>query len=797
MRRSLWILSLLVGLLAIGGYYVLSDPWSSAAYDAGGIIAALAFWFGPRAAGSERVWCWRLLATGSALFAAGDIMSSFFLSFPSPADGVYLLGYGFIAAGFMALAPKVREGGLAIGLDAALATAAGGMFVLRFVLEPQLAQGGESLLGQVVLSAYPLADVLLLSLLVRGLLSMSVRTAAYRLLMLGMVFLLGSDVVYAALQAGGSYSASSWVNGGWIASYACFAAAALHPSIAAAPAPARSTSLSWRRLGLIGACLVSPAVLLALQDALSMHVEALDLAAFGAVIGLLGFARLAQFALERQRSEQQFRSLIENSTDVISIVGSDGNVDYLSPSAERIFGFGVDRYIGCPGLDFMHPDDTEEAGQVLARVLSGDTVEGEYRVLTSDGSYRSIVSTARLIESGPHTGSVLLNGHDVTDRRAIEAELSAAEDQLRQAQKMEAVGQLAGGVAHDFNNLLTAIQGYGEFALAGAEKAGLPKLQSDIGEILHSADRAAELTRHLLAFSRQQKLEPVLLELNELIGNLDKLLRRLIGAHIEFITLFADEPCWVEADPGQLEQVLVNLAVNARDAMTTGGTLTIVISAGEQVVLTVADTGHGMDSKTTARAFEPFYTTKPVGEGTGLGLATVYGIVTQSGGEIEVDSSPSVGTTFTVTLPRVAAPVTTEAGDPDRADEPAKTAGTILLVEDEPAVRAIAARVLRQAGYDVLEGRDGAEGLRVATRELAELDLLLTDVVMPQLSGPELAGRVRALRPELPVLYCSGYLAGTLTDDLAVGESILAKPFTSAELLAAARAAISPPLYVA
>ena len=666
------------------------------------------------------------------------------------------------------------------------------MFVLRFLLEPQLARGGESFLGQVTLCAYPLADVLLLALLVRSLLSMTLRTPAYCLLMLGMLFLLVSDLVYSGLAASGSYSASSWVNAGWIASYALFAAAALHPSIAVAPEPVGSASLSWRRLGLIGVCIVSPPAALAVQIAFSSHVQEAELVVFGALVGVLGFARLALVALDRQRSEQHFRSLIENGSDMIAIVGSDGNVDYLSPSAERIFGFPVDRYIGNSGFDFVHPDDRQGVEQAFARVLAGAHEEIECRAPASDGSYRTMISTLRLIESGPNAGGILLNGHDVTGRRAIEAELALKEDELRQGQKMEAVGQLAGGVAHDFNNLLTAIHGYAEFARDGAEEAGLPKLGSDIDEILRSADRAGELTRHLLAFSRRQRLEPVALELNRLIANLDRLLRRLIGEHIEFVTLFADEPCWVEADPGQLEQVLVNLALNARDAMPAGGTLTIAITAGEQAVLTVADTGHGMDAETSARAFEPFYTTKGVGEGTGLGLATVYGIVTQSGGEIDVDSSPSVGTTFTVTLPRTAQPATMIDDEPDEI-APTQTAGRILLVEDEPAVRAIAARILRKAGYEVLEGRDGEEGLRVAARELGQLDLLLTDVVMPLLSGPELATRIRALRPELPVVYCSGYLTGTLTDELGIGETILTKPFTSAELLAA----VSSPLHLA
>ena len=281
------------------------------------------------------------------------------------------------------------------------------------------------------------------------------------------------------------------------------------------------------------------------------------------------------------------------------------------------------------------------------------------------------------------------------------------------------------------------------------------------------------------------------LELNELIANLDKLLRRLIGEHIEFVTLFADEPCWVEADAGQLEQVVVNLAVNSRDAMPAGGTLTIAVGAEASTVwLTVSDTGHGMDAETQARAFEPFFTTKPLGQGTGLGLATVYGVVAQSGGEIKIDSSPAAaGTTFTVTLPRTTAPAASaQAEDVVRASGAARR---ILLVEDEPTVREVAARILREAGYDVLEAKEGEEGLRVATREIGRLDLLLTDVVMPQLSGPELALRVRELCPKLPVIFCSGYLAGALDGHRISGATILAKPFTSSELLAAVSTAIS------
>jgi PAS domain S-box-containing protein len=764
--RRLWILPLFVGLLAIVGYYGLSDPWSSVAYDGGGLAAALAFWFSPRALGSQRTWCWRLLAIGLLLFAAGDIDSYFVTTFPSSSDGLYLAGYAFLAAGIFGLAPRVRRGGLGIGLDAALATAAASMFVLILWLEPLVSQGGLPTFAEGISCAYPIADLLLLALLLRGLLSLSVRTPAYRLLMLGMLVMLTSDFIYTGLLA-----------------------SALHPTIAAAPQPAVSPALSWRRLALLGLCLVSPSIALSLQIAFSTHIQVGDLVAFGTVIGLLGFARFTLVVLERQRSEQQFRSMIENGSDVIMILSNEGRVEYLSPSAERIFGVPVEDYIGRSGFALIHSDDRHEAAQVLARVLAGGTEETECRMITGDGSYRRMASTARSIKSGPHAGGVLLNGDDVTDRHAMKLELANKDDQLHQAQKMEAVGQLAGGVAHDFNNLLTAIHGYGEFAHGRAKQAGLPQLESDIEEILRSADRASDLTRQLLAFSRQRPPEPMPVELNELIRGSDKLLRRLIDADINFVTLFADEPCWVKADPGLLEQVVVNLALNARDAMQTGGSLVIALEADDATVrLSVSDTGHGMNAETQARIFEPFFTTKQAGQGTGLGLALVQTTVTNSGGEIEVDSGPD-GTIFTVELPRMSAQTTpTHIADEVETGE---MSGRILLVEDEPAVRKVAARILRTAGYDVLEAKEGAEGLRIATQEINQIDLLLTDVVMPQLSGTELAQRIRLLRPTLPVIYCSGYLADALDDHPISNETILAKPFTSNALLAAVRTAMT------
>jgi CheY-like chemotaxis protein/two-component sensor histidine kinase len=372
--------------------------------------------------------------------------------------------------------------------------------------------------------------------------------------------------------------------------------------------------------------------------------------------------------------------------------------------------------------------------------------------------------------------------------------MDALQEQLRQAQKMEAVGQLAGGIAHDFNNLLTVIKGYGQLSLLQLKEND--PLWGNIQEIEKATERAVHLTRQLLAFSRRQILDLKVLDLNTLLKDLDKMLRRIIGEDIELVILLDGNLGRVKIDPGQIEQVILNLAVNARDAMPSGGKLTIEtanvvldeeyanthvgVIPGHYVRLSVTDTGLGMSQEVKEKAFEPFFTTKDKGKGTGLGLSTVYGIVRQIGGNVWVYSEPEYGTTFKIYLPRVEEELDTPHGR-DETDSLPRGSETVLLVEDEPLVRDLAHRLLNQQGYNVLEAANGVQALRVAQEHAGEnIHLLLTDVVMPQMGGKELADQLKMLRPDVKVLYTSGY-----TDDAIVhhgvlepGTNFLQKPFS-------------------
>ncbi len=504
-------------------------------------------------------------------------------------------------------------------------------------------------------------------------------------------------------------------------------------------------------------------------------------------------------------SEARFRQLAEASRDIFYLRDPQTTqMFYVSPAYEEIFGRScASLYVNPKSWgDAIHADDR---ARILKEVRPGGTpapYDLEYRIVRPDGAERSLRSRAFPIYND--AGEVYrLAGiaEDITERKTLEA-------QVRQAQKMEGIGRLASGIAHDFNNLLTAILGFGEMTLAELPPDG--QMREDVQEIVNAGRSAALLTRQLLAFSRQQILEPQVLDLNTLVGGMQTMLGRVIGEDITLIPALGDRVRRIKADPGQIEQVIMNLAVNARDAMPSGGTLRITTESvvlneafvaahpgsakGPHVRLMLSDTGIGMGPDVLARLFEPFFTTKERGKGTGLGLATVYGIVKQSGGYIWVESTPGEGTSFMVDLPSVSA-------DPQIvavADTTVPTlAGseTILLVEDQQELRDVVRVTLQRRGYDVLEAADGPTALKLLGDCPARVHLLLTDVVMPHMNGRELFDRVLEHDGSIRVLYTSGY-----TDDAIVrhgvlkpGIDLIHKPFTPNQLLARVRDVLDRP----
>jgi PAS domain S-box-containing protein len=483
-------------------------------------------------------------------------------------------------------------------------------------------------------------------------------------------------------------------------------------------------------------------------------------------------------------SEALYRKVIEASFDGIGIT-EGGVVRDANRGFAEMFGYAQDEVIGKLILDFVADESVEAIRQRLA-----EEMEGTYELVgkRKDGSKVLLEATARTHNIGGRPGR-LTALRDVTQKRQLE-------EQYRQAQKMEAVGRLAGGVAHDFNNLLTVITSCTELLLMDTGECD-PR-RDNLEEIRKAAQGAAALTRQLLAFSRQQVVEPKLVTIEEVVVTAEKMLQRLIGEDVELVAVLSDAPATVRIDPSQLEQVIMNLAVNARDAMPDGGKLTLETSAveldevyarthwpaipGRFAMLAVSDTGIGMTDQTKTRIFEPFFTTKEVGRGTGLGLATVYGIVKQSGGFIWVYSEPGAGATFRIYLPRVdESPAAIQQA---RSTTSLVGTETILLTEDAPALRGTARQILERYGYTVLVAPNGTEALTLAESCRGLIHLLLTDVVMPGMSGRELAERFTALRPEVKVLYMSGY-----TDDAVVrhgvlrpGIAYLQKPFTPESL---------------
>ncbi len=480
-------------------------------------------------------------------------------------------------------------------------------------------------------------------------------------------------------------------------------------------------------------------------------------------------------------SELRYRKITDASFDGIAIT-VEGVITEANPGVAEIFGYPLDEVISRPILDFV-ADESREA--VLQRFSKDD--EGRFELIGKhkDGRKIQIETTTRKHNVSGRSGRILAV-RDVTETRALEA-------QLRQAQKMDAIGQLAGGVAHDFNNLLTAILGFSNFVIDTFEPQD--RRRADMAEVIKAGQRAAALTRQLLAFSRKQVLQPVAVDLNALVTGMRQMLSRLIGKHVDLVSILAPDLGAVRADPGQLEQVLMNLVVNARDAMPSAGRLAVetanveldqsfmqdvVIHPGSYVMLAVTDSGTGMDEATKQRLFEPFFTTKEQGKGTGLGLAIVYGIVKQSGGYIRVSSEPGQGATFTVYLPRVDGD---DEVEPRIVSDEAAAAGTatVLVVEDEEAVRVLMRTMLEKAGYRVFDAPNPQQAEALFMQNVNLFNLLVTDVMMPGSSGPTLFERLARHRPDLKVLYVSGYTDDTIVHQgqLGTGVEFLQKPFTA------------------
>jgi len=492
---------------------------------------------------------------------------------------------------------------------------------------------------------------------------------------------------------------------------------------------------------------------------------------------------------ERQRAEEamhqnekRFRDIFESSPDAIFVEDLQGNVVDVNPAACRLHGASREELIGKNAVDLVPPEAREEVLRNFPKIVKGEITRVEATGLSKDGYAMPVAISASRIEY-QNVPSLLLHVRDMSEQKRLQ-------EQFLQAQKMEAVGRLAGGIAHDFNNLLTAIIGYNELLLMSLDEAD--PLRRCAEEVRRAAERATNLTRQLLAFSRKQKLRPRVIDLNAVVLEMEKMIRRLIGDDVELITTPAPEAACAKADPTQIEQVLVNLAVNARDAMPQGGRLSIELhavaidedeknahdlAAGEHVLLRVSDTGTGMSEEVRKRLFEPFFTTKEEGKGTGLGLATCYGIVQQSGGKIVCESKPGAGATFFIYLPRVhensISPAATEQFR--ETNLPRSRGGeTVLIVEDVPSLRALAARVLRSLDYNVLEAENGECALALIAQPPNDatdkscndekrcaagsqrIDLVVTDMMMPQLNGKDFAALFRPLLPDAKILFISG-----------------------------------------
>ena len=813
MARS-WVRGwLVVGLITLPIYFgVPTNTARAYVFIALNLATLVAIVIGIRRHRPRRAGPWLVLAAGYASYLAGDVFWFSDPPFPSAADAFFLLAYSLLALG-LAMAVRARgshrdRGGL---LDALIVTGGLGVLSWVFIMSPYLRDASLSLSLAVSL-AYPLVDLLLLGTLVRQSFVTDGRRAFFGLLFLGFLAQLGADTGYAVALSDGTFHFRHPILAGYLLSFIFVAAAALHPSMPAFTQELAGTQAMPRRwrLGLLGASALVPPVLLIAEALRRSFDHVVELATISAALFMLVIARVGQLLSdlsERRRiearlreAESNYRHLVEQLPGVVYAAdfGPEGRWTYVSPQIERMLGYSPEEWMSESTLwsRRIHPDDRERVLSAEADAIErrSEDPHDEYRLIARDGRIIWVSDEATLVRDDRGEPAFFRGVmFEITDRKGLE-------DQLRQSQKMEAIGLLAGGISHDFNNLLAIIRNYASFVAEEIEVHD-PKHQ-DLQEVIRAANRGAQLTRQLLTFSRREVVQPRVLDLNEVVSDMHNMLTRTIPASVQLTTTLAPQLWKTRIDPGHVEQIVMNLAVYAKDAMPTGGRMTITtanaevgqdvgprgVRPGAYVTLAVSDTGCGMTTEVLGRVFEPFFTTKSKGQGTGLGLATVYGIVEQAGGHIVATSEVGRGTAFTVYLPRVVDEPAREPGVTRGVPEAGGDGKTILVVEDEHAVRDLVVRILRRAGYTVIAAESGVQAIRLRRTFAAAIDLLLTDVVMPDVSGAEVSARTG-----LPTVFMSGHTDEILDDQGVASEQVrlIRKPFSADELLECVRSALS------
>jgi signal transduction histidine kinase len=788
-------------------------------YQAAGILATLTIAAATLIRKPERSLHWWLLAAGLGLWTIGDaIFSSYtFLlhrepPFPSIADWVYLAGYAAMLFAMRALIRSRNRPGLSELLDGMVIACGSGLVFWALLIEPVVEGTSASLAATLVSIAYPTFDLLLLVVLSQLLLARGRRSFSFAALMAGAALLFVADLLYSVGSLSGSYVSGSWIDAGWVLNYTLWAAAACHLSMREVhKSAAAGGTLTWPPLAFVGAASIAvPAVMLV--EAPGKPTDLIVLAGISMLIVLVVLFRMILLFRQVGRSssalqDAEARRELENQSTARFQAAArvlDSAIYEVTPENGVVWTEGLATAFGYPlaeveptrawWLARVHPDDRVAVeAEMTASLLEGRDGHCEFRWLANNGEYRDVWDRWMTLPN-PHGGPTRQIGSfvDVTERNRLH-------DALHQSRKIEAIGQLAGGVAHDFNNLLLSVTAAAALATARAEDD--PELQELLGEITAAADRGASLTQQLLTFSRQQVVEPRVLRVEASVEALTPMLRRLLGADVAVESDLPVDLWRVKVDPTSIDQVLVNLCANARDAMPHGGIVVIAarnvvlsaaeaerysIDAGEYAAVSVTDSGHGMDPETAARIFEPFFTTKELGKGTGLGLSTVHGIASQNGGAISVETTLGEGTTFTLLLPRTHEEIALEHEHAEL--EPEGQSETILLVEDERSVRTLVRRLLQVEGYIVITADSAEDAIVVAGRE-PEIDLVLTDMVMPGMNGRQLMEQLERSRPGMKVVYTSGYF-----DDRATGTGdapFLQKPYTHQALARTVREALA------